>query len=343
MLLEKLLFKLKKRQKYKLIDKITSGYMCLHKPTADAINLLTRYSPPIKLYTWLDSHRNHLSKAAYSEHLKTIKAFDQEKLILPKKKLKIAVCISGEPRTFQHCINSFNRFFYGHDIDIFIANKSPNFSLQLKDSYSPNFLIEYNDIDFFELEKKGIETFGFLYLKHNVIIPVANTNIYPMWFGIQKSYHALKKHTNNINNYDAICRCRFDTFFRKPLELDHFHKNNIFIDPNYNEHGGYSDQFAIGHPEVMKKYFNLYDWIPKSFNHNFGKKGYLPERILKTYLEDVCQFRVTAHNFETRLLRNEFISLESHELPIKSNPTNLARNKKIQKYIKSKFPDLYPT
>ncbi|MGR6871620.1 hypothetical protein ACU6U9_04785 [Pseudomonas sp. HK3] len=341
MLLEKLLFKLKKRQKHQAITKITDTYMSLSTPTINTIDLLTKYAHPNKLYQWLGKHKDNLSNSNYSKFLAIITASDQEKLTTPKKQLKIAVCISGEPRTFEHCISSFHRFFHGHKIDIFIANKSHATSSIIRENYSPKYLLEYSDNDFNELEIKGIKSFGFLHLKHNVTIPVANTNIYPMWFGIQKSFHALKENTLNIKKYDAICRCRFDTFFRKQLELESFSKSTVFIDPNYNEHGGYSDQFAIGNPESMEQYFNLYDWFPKSFSYDFGKKGFLPERILKEYLENVCKLKVINHDFETRLLRHEFTSLKSHEIPIKSNLTNLARNKNIQEYIKLKFPELY--
>ncbi len=342
MLLDKLLFKLRKRRKHQFIAQIINIYTYTHKPTIDTISVLVQYASPSKLYKWIDLHRNSIPEVRYLKLLSCIENSDQEKLIAPKKRLKIAVCISGESRTFQYCIKSFHRFFYGHDIDIYIANKSPENSSLIKQNYNPRNLLQYTDIDYTDHERKGIETFNFLYLKHNVIIPKANTNIYPMWFGIQKSFQALNQTVPDVKNYDAICRCRFDTFFRKPLTIESFPESNIFIDPNYNEHEGYSDQFAIGHPNAMTQYFNLYDWIPKSFDYDFGEKGYLPEILLKKYLEKICELKITGIDFETRLLRNDFIGLESHEIPIKSNSTNLLRNQQIQNYIKIKFPDLYP-
>lgn len=343
MLVTQILRKLKKQQKPHLVEKCLNTYCYLFKPNEARVQQLVHYSSPGTLRAWLEQKGHKLDKSQSKRLFAIIDEYDPNQNITPRKRLKIAVCISGEPRSFIHCIASLKRFFFSHQIDIFIANKSQTPSSALSEQYSATNVLTYKDPDFSELEKAGIRKFGFIRLKHDVTIPVANTNVYPMWYGIQKSFEALISEDTNLEDYDAICRCRFDTFFRKPLDIYKFPENHIFIDGAYNEHNGYSDQFAIGHPKAMSQYFNLYNWFQDSLGYDFGEAGYLPERILKVYLEDKCNFHVTPHAFETRLLRDEYIGLESHQIPTKNNAFNLSRNRAIESYIKQKYPDLYPS
>jgi hypothetical protein len=132
--------------------------------------------------------------------------------------------LSGDIRTAKQCLNSFHGFFNGHDIDVFVSNKSSENTQFIQDYYKPKQIINYKDIDYRNLEKAGIKKFGFLKLKDNTHIPEANQNLYPMWYGIKQSFEALIKSSHNLNDYDSICRCRFDTYFKKPLDLIDFEK-----------------------------------------------------------------------------------------------------------------------
>ena len=90
------------------------------------------------------------------------------------------------------------------------------------------------------------------------------------------------------------------------------------------------------------KYLKLFDWLPTSHKLDFGEGGYLPERILRVYLEQHLALNIKAHQFETRLLRDEFIGLKPYQIPIKSIATNEERKARIQDYIKKRHPDLFP-
>lgn len=342
MLLDKIFSKLKKMQWNKVSYILSKIILFISKPSSIKIEFFSQHIDSPLLKKWLLSHKRQLQNSEYKHFKEIIEKFDQEHLIVPKTKFKIAICISGEPRTFEHCVDSFKRFFNGHDIDIFIASKNQSFQSELSEKYNPKAIKSYIDIDYSSLERLGLEKLGFINLKHNVVIPHANPNILPMWYGIQQSFQCLEESTNPLE-YDLICRCRFDTLFKTPMDLEKIHPKSIYLDPNYNEHGGFSDQFAIGTPEVMKTYFNLFDWIPSSLELKYEERGYTPERLLKKYLVDINNINIIEHQFNTRLLRDKFIGLNPHQIPIKSNETNLERNKRIQNYIKKKFPDLYPS
>ena|GEM_PF-6564728 len=342
--LDKLFLKLNKKRMFGLSERIFKIYSKLIKPQRNNILILSRHIEPALLRKWVSNGISATEKTRITELNKLIDLFDDQKTYNPTTKMKIAVCLSGEPRSYQHCIDSFKRFFHGHEVDIFIACRGNTNIDAMRTHYNPTNINIYNDTDYSNLEREGIKAFGFIKRKHGIIIPLANPNILPMWYGIKQSLLALTSSDRTLGNYDAICRCRFDTFFKSPLPEElNFEENTIYIDPTYNEHGGYSDQFAIGTPSAMKKYFQLFDWIPASHKLDFGIEGYLPERILRVYLEQHLALNVKAHQFETRLLRDEFIGLKPYQIPIKSITTNEERNIKIQNYIKARHPDLFPT
>ena len=340
--LDKLFLKLNKKRMFALANQIFKIYSKFAKPNKHNILILSRHIEPSLLREWISQRVPHSQKLKISELNGLIDLIDDQKIVTPLITKKIAVCLSGEPRSFKHCIDSFKRFFHGHEVDIYIACRKNGDIKTLKTHYNPVNINIYNDIDYDELEREGIKAFGFIKRKHGIIIPQANPNILPMWFGIKQSLIALTSSHHNLKDYDAICRCRFDTFFKSPLPDLDFEENTIFIDPIYNEHGGYSDQFAIGHPSAMNQYFQLFDWLPTSHKLDFGDTGYLPERILRVYLEQHLALNIKTHKFETRLLRDEFIGLKPYQIPIKSITTNEERNIRIQNYIKERHPDLFP-
>lgn len=342
MIAAKIIKKLEKLKKNNIKSLFISLYIKLRKPSFKLVTFIANHTSTEKMHQWITDNSRNITSTEKDYYTKIINSFDLNYNQPPAIKLKIAVCISGEPRTFKYCINSFNRFFYGHDIDIYIACRSNTDIEAIKKHYAPTNINIYSDIDYSNLERKGIKAFGFINKKHGITIPQANPNILPMWYGIKQSLLALINSGNKPELYDAICRCRFDTFFKSPLPELNFKKDTIYIDPAYNEHDGYSDQFAIGHPSAMKEYFSLFNWIPQSYDLDYGEKGYLPERILKIYLEQHLALKVKGHPFETRLLRDDFIDLKSHELPVKCNTTNKDRNIRVQEYIKKHHPDLYP-
>ncbi len=338
----KLLIKLKKRKHYFAINLATHTYLNLTKDKYSAFKQVIKFLTPNRARALLYSFKTQVSPHEFNLLKNEIDTFDQHITIKPSKRLKIAVCLSGEPRSYIHCIDSFKRFFSGHDIDIYISNKDSRLTDDVKSLYKAVFESNYSEPSFHNLEKKGFKKFGFQPESDGLIIANANPNIYPMWYGIYKSAEYLINNPEISSKYDAICRCRFDTFFIKPMDIENFPENSIFIDPNYNEHDGYSDQFAIGSPSAMMKYFNLYSWIEDSLDLDYGKKGYLPERVLKKYLQEHCKINVQSHEFETRLLRDEFIGLPSYKIPLKNFTFSKDRNIRLNQYIKEKHPDLYP-
>jgi hypothetical protein len=203
-------------------------------------------------------------------------------------------------------------------------------------------LIE-NRVDFDELERASIQAFGFKRFGNNLKVPFMSPNLFPMWYGIKRAFDSIKLNGFNSEDFDLVCRCRYDNYFLGLLaQLREIPKpEEIIIDPNYDGYGGYGDQFAIGSPQTMKKYFTLFDWLPHSFKQYTGNQRFFPEVIVQKYLEDECDIKVKQIDFGLRLLRNEFIGLEGHKIPLRNHSVSQARNLKVSAYIKNKFPKLY--
>lgn len=334
--------KLKKRKYFSLLNIVVCGYLYFSRINQSALISILPFITPTNARKLLDKYRKSLTKQECEHLLGEINKFDQGKRIEPTVKMKIAICLSGEPRSYIHCIESFKRFFHGHDIDIYIASKNEHVNEDLMAQYNTKNVNTYSDPSFKELEAEGFKKFGFKSERDGLLVANASPNLYPMWYGVYKSVEYLINNPDIASQYDAICRCRFDNFFIKPMDITSFPKNSIFVDPNYNEHNGFSDHLAIGEPESMIKYLSLFNWIEESFLQDFGEKGYLPERVLKKYLLEHCKINVVPYEFESRLFRDSFVGLPSYKIPLKDFKINRDRNVRLNKYIKDNYPEFLP-
>ena len=292
----------------------------------------------------VDDFKKKYSHLKYSDEFqRQIIAFSSKEAPSLNKVIRVAVCLSGDTRSFIHCIPQMKRFLSGYDVTFFCHGWQSDFDKgHVNDLDNVHTLIE-NRPDFSILERASIHAFGFNGLGEGLKIPRFSPNILPMWYGIKRAYECIESNGFQPSNFDLICRCRYDNFFLGKLsQINKMpRENEIIIDPNYDGYGGYGDQFAIGKPEAMKKYFFLYDWFPNSFKQYSEDKNFFPEVIIKKYLVDDQKIQVKQIDFGLTLLRNEFIGLKGHKIPLRSHSVSKSRNKVVSEYIKNKFPDLY--
>jgi hypothetical protein len=330
--------KLRKKNKKKTLKLLFSAFALFKielttKDVSEAINSLgvKRFR---QLFGYLDINK---------EHGIQLEAFDPSSQLTVKSKLKVAVCLSGDIRSFKHCNEQLQRFFSGYEITLFCHGwKSDIEKAQLSRLNNAYTCIESRP-DLTDLERTSLKSFGFKIFGNGLKVPFMSPNIFPMWFGIKRAYESIEEHGFQRNEFDLICRCRYDNFFLGRLaQLQEIPSTDeLIIDPNYDGYGGYGDQFAIGSPTAMKKYSTLFDWLPKSFIQYEGDKRFFPEVIVKKYLVDECNLKVRQIDFGLRILRNEFIGLEGHKIPLRSHAVSQSRNHQVSNYIKNKFPDIY--
>ncbi len=337
-MLDSIINKLKKKNKRALLENLFSLLALIHYPlntahSREALNVMgaVRFSRKYSYLKKADDFQRQLS------------AFSPENTLMPATAKKVAICLSGDTRSFKHCIPQLKRFLSGYDITFFCHGWQSDFKEDhIKDLQNVYTYIEERP-DFTNLERSSIKAFGFKIFGKTLKVPFMSPNIFPMWHGVKKAFESIEKNGFDANEFDLICRCRYDNFFLGKLaQLNELPTpEEIIIDPNYDGYGGYGDQFAIGLPDTMRKYCSLFDWLPLSFEQYAGNDRFFPEVIVRRYLEDECGLKVRKIDFGLRLLRNEFVGLEGYKIPLRSHSVSQNRNLHLSKHIQEKFPDLY--
>lgn len=270
-----------------------------------------------------------------------LKTFDQSQIREPEKKLKIAVCLSGQPRSLIHCIDSLKRFFHGHEVTYFCHSWRGQTDPTLLQPLGNFFFTESDSPDTSEFERQAILKYGLKDFNNNVKVPYVSPNVFPMWNGVQQAFLSIRKHDLDPAEFDLVCRMRYDNFWVGQFDAEDFNfsNHNLMIDRNYNGYGGYGDQFAIGLPVVMEKYFNLYNWLTSEFLRGGYSDRCFPEVMLKDYLS-YCDIEIAEEDFGLRLLRPEFIGIAATEIPLRSHIASQKRNTAIAEYVKTHHSDL---
>lgn len=179
--------------------------------------------------------------------------------------MKIAICISGQPRNFKQSYASLKKCFLDkYDCDVYFHSwKTPSFE-------STNFGGGSHQYSLTEQDYKELvdlyQPKGYL-LEQPILFDVSGykcpiwrqplNNTLSMFYSMHKSFELVK------GEYDYVLRTRFDIdYFNFVLE---FPKDSIML-PQWNtdnrvKHRGYSDLFALGKVEHMKIYFNVFPQV----------------------------------------------------------------------------------
>jgi hypothetical protein len=141
--------------------------------------------------------------------------------------MKLAICLSGLPRSFKRTYDSLNKYILSnYECDIFISTWDLITPDDKKDQYSQDGKIEeyidlYKPKDY-EIEKFTNETFqkffNYKNLKHTYNI---SPSLIPMVYKIYKA-NKLRLDFENRNNikYDAIIRTRSDLSYQNVLPVN---------------------------------------------------------------------------------------------------------------------------
>lgn len=185
--------------------------------------------------------------------------------------MRIAICISGQPRNFKQSYTSLKKYFLDkYDCDIYFHSwKTPLF--ESTNFGGGNHQYQLNEEDYNELVE--------LYQPKNYILeqPIVfdasgyqcpiwryplNT-ILSMYYSVYKSF-SLCKQSNT--EYDLIIRTRFDLDYSQlPLDLDKIDKNLVYIPKWYTDervsHRGYCGLFIVGNQSNLEKFSTLFSHI----------------------------------------------------------------------------------
>ena len=188
--------------------------------------------------------------------------------------MKIAVCISGQPRSVYRGIENILQFFK-FDFHVFAhawwdkESRKTTFKKRLwngvddevSEPVENDWVSEmYNKVDVKQIIIEEQKQFDVPELLEKRKLKFTNTfnvcsGLYSVW-----RCNQLKKDYELENNfiYDWVIRTRYDFGLSEPLIIDNL-DNNIIYAPNDNSHKyGFNDQFAIGSSFNMDTYSDVF-------------------------------------------------------------------------------------
>ena len=212
--------------------------------------------------------------------------------------MKIALCISGKPRSSMFCYPYIYDAFMNnkHQVDVFIHSWN---QCRVLDLYKPKKLEINSDSEAL-----------------NMLLSMLNLNGIKIEGNVQNNilmYYSIKRCFDLIDSeYDVIIRARFDLLLQPKFNIETIltdlknKKYDIYIPNEEFNMGGYNDQLAIGTLDTMKIYSDTFFNLNK-FAHELGR--WHPETFLGKQLKD-NNIKVHQTNLDYRLVRN--VNVETH-------------------------------
>lgn len=211
----------------------------------------------------------------------------------PNKILKVALCISGHLRTFEHNFQSVKDcILTKYDCDVFVhtwdhlgmsyrhhdaklyMQETEKYLNKINSLYNPKKIIIESQKDFkvsqlmLQKAEHGRDTVG----------------VASMYYKIE-ACNNLKKQYEKENNftYDCVIRFRGDLHLDQPLPLDRYTDLRYLYVPLHGNFSGVNDQLAFGNSEIMDQYSSCYSNI-----ENLLKNGAWmnPEKVLQFHVEN---------------------------------------------------------
>lgn len=178
--------------------------------------------------------------------------------------MKIAVCISGQPRS----IRAGHEYLYRNllsrysGIDIFIhtwEDESCLLPYDLYDLYGDHQIIS-------GYQTKGdAERYNQTYTNTPDPVKFPASNSVYMFYSIYETCKLLREAETYVGAYDWVVKTRFDYALNIPIEFEKLDPNKVYV-PNCRmtpARNFCNDQFAFGSSHIMKKYMSTYmhmDW-----------------------------------------------------------------------------------
>lgn len=241
--------------------------------------------------------------------------------------MRIAICLSGQPRTWRATLPSLKRFFAGHQLDVFVhtwREGDPAEIEALLGAYQPvAHLIEARP-DFTAQKRLLAARFP-----QRPALP-----IFDMIHGLSASLDLAVAR----GGYDLLVRARFDAMFDGVWSGEAPADGMIVVPRGYPDPRGCNDQFALGRPGDMALLTGLLSWFGGALPHLNGP-AFAPEVVLRVYLEAICGLKVVETDIAMRLCREgqegrAFSELQDCVL------FHAEKHEQWQAFAEAAFPDL---
>jgi hypothetical protein len=221
--------------------------------------------------------------------------------------MHIAVCLSGQPRTWRHTYESLFEFFRPHRVDLFFHTwdeTDPSELDALTATYRPRAFEVGPRPLFIEAKRRLAERF-----------PVSPPfPVFDMFHSAAASLRLALQAQPDRPAYDLICRTRFDIVHDGQWRGPPPPADGVLVPAGLSEvDGGCNDQFAIGDPAAMQVYAGVTDWLPEGLASLPGP-AFRPEVALRRYLAEVRGLTVLREDLSLNLLREGQIGTPFHHL-----------------------------
>ncbi len=188
-------------------------------------------------------------------------------------KPRLALCISGQPRTWRHCIDSQMACFADYDVDVFFHtwdDVEPSEQQALRAAYQPVAHAFAARPDFTAHKRNLIQRFG-----ADVFL-----DAFDMFYSAQQS---ITMALASGQTYDAIARIRFDLLLdgavsAKALDL------NVLNTFDWMNENFTTDYFFITAPHIAQIYAGVYDYILNDAFAYYPIQLFVAEAVLRYYL-----------------------------------------------------------
>jgi hypothetical protein len=245
--------------------------------------------------------------------------------------MRIAVCLSGQPRTWRATCRSLLDFFAGHDLDVFLhswTDEDPAELDALARAYAPR-AVSFEPRPLFAAEKRRMAE------RFPTRPPLT---IFDMFHSIARS---LDLALQSGETYDLVARARYDALFDGRWAEGAVEEGAVVVPDIYPEAAGCTDQFAVGRPGAMALYGGAGGWLKEALEALPAEPWLRPEPALRLYLEQACGLKVELRPIAMKLLRSEQLG-RAFEAVVDDPVFHAAKHEAWEAFAQAQFPDLAP-
>jgi len=235
------------------------------------------------------------------------------------RKIKIALCLSGEPRSSMFCfpyiyenfINLNSKIF---EVDVYSYSFKSFRALSLYNCKN-YFIDNRNSSDLFKdwiqpLDKKlSPKSLELLLNTSNSFMNNQNgiRNLFLMYTNIQNCFNLIS------SKYDVYIRARYDLMFEYPIQIEGLcskiieGKTDLILpelDPINKSNVGICDWYAIGNYAGISYYSNLKNSLLDLINQT---TSFHPEILLSKYIKNNFNLKVEKIHLRIPLVRKSFV------------------------------------
>lgn len=243
--------------------------------------------------------------------------------------MRIALCLSGQPRTWRWTHESLAAYFAGHEVDVFLHTWREGDPAELEalvDVYAPR-AWRFEERPLFVEEKR------LLAARFPTRPPLT---IFDMFHSVAQSL-ALAAESGVA--YDLVVRARFDALFDGTWPGEVPAEGQLIVPDVYPDPSGCTDQFAVGRPAEMRVYGAMGAWLGRTIGAMSGGQWLRPEPVMRHYLEKASGLTVVQRPIAMKLCRDEQAGLPFAQLA--DDPLfHAAKHEAWEAFAREQFPDV---